>query len=297
MKILSFDIGGTNIKYALCNENFVISDKHTIDTEAHKGGQELVNKIISIIEQYDNIDRVAISTAGQVDSDNGIVVYSTGNIPYYTGMMVKKIIENKTKIPTFVENDVNAFALGEAEFGAGKDKQNFLALTYGTGIGGALFLDGKLYKGMGSSAGEFGHMITHAGGKECTCGGEGCYECYASTKALLEAVNNRNKTHLNAFEIFEKDNFEKPEIRSVIDKWIDELIVGLINIIYIFNPPLIILGGGIMNEDYIIELIDRKIYNLLMDNFKDVNIVRSKLGSDAALLGVASKAAELKDFE
>lgn len=293
MNILTFDIGGTNIKYALCNEKFILTDRHTVATEAHKGGQELVNKIISIIESYDNIDRVAISTAGQVDSENGIVVYSTDNIPYYTGMMVKKIIENKTEIPTYVENDVNAFALGEAEFGAGKGKRDFLCLTYGTGIGGALFLDGKLYKGMGSSAGEFGHMITHSGGKQCTCGGEGCYECYASTRALVESVNKRNNTSLDAFQIFEKENFTKPEIRSVIDKWIDEMIVGLINIIYIFNPPLIILGGGIMNEDYVIDLIDRKIYNMLMENFRDVNIVRSKLGSDAALLGVASKAAKM----
>lgn len=297
MKILAFDIGGTNIKYALCNENFVISDKHTIPTEAQKGGQELVLKVISIIEQYDDIDRIAISTAGQVDSDNGIVVYSTGNIPYYTGMMVKKMIENKTGIPTFVENDVNAFALGEAKFGAGKDKSDFLCLTYGTGIGGALYLNNKLYKGMGCSAGEFGHMITHSGGKQCNCGGEGCYECYASTSALLKAVNKRNSANLNSFEIFEKENFTKPEIRSVIDQWIDEMITGLINLIYIFNPPLIILGGGIMNEDYVIDLIDRKIYNLLMENFRDVNIVRSKLGSDAALLGVAAEAAKLDDIK
>lgn len=293
MRILTFDIGGTNIKYALSNEKFILTDKHTVPTEAHKGGQELVLKIISIIEQYDNIDRIGISTAGQVDSENGIVVYSTDNIPYYTGMMVKKIIENKTGIPTFVENDVNAFAMGEAKFGAGKGKSDFLCLTYGTGIGGALYLDNKLYKGMGCSAGEFGHMITHAGGKQCTCGGEGCYECYASTKALLDSVNKRNSTQLNAFEIFEKENFSKPEIRSVIDQWIDEMIIGLINIIYIFNPPLIVLGGGIMNEDYVIDLIDRKIYNLLMENFRDVNIVRSKLGSDAALLGVAAEAANL----
>lgn len=293
MRILTFDIGGTNIKYALSNEKFILTDKHTVPTEAQKGGQELVLKIISIIEQYDNIDRIGISTAGQVDSENGIVVYSTDNIPYYTGMMVKKIIENKTGIPTFVENDVNAFAMGEAKFGAGKGKSDFLCLTYGTGIGGALYLDNKLYKGMGCSAGEFGHMITHAGGKQCTCGGEGCYECYASTKALLDSVNKRNSTQLNSFEIFEKKNFSKPEIRSVIDQWIDEMIIGLINIIYIFNPPLIVLGGGIMNEDYVIDLIDRKIYNLLMENFRDVNIVRSKLGSDAALLGVAAEAANL----
>jgi glucokinase-like ROK family protein len=293
MRILTFDIGGTYIKYGICDENFNLIENHRIPTEAKKGGQVLIEKIIEIIESFKNIDRVAISTAGQVDSKHGIVLHSTDNIPYYTGMMVKKIIENKTGIPTFVENDVNAAAMGEAKFGAGKGASDFICLTYGTGIGGAIFLNGKLYKGVGSSAGEVGHMITHAGGKQCTCGGEGCYECYASANALINSVNKVVKEPLDAYEIFSKESFEKPEIRSEIDKWIDEIIIGLINIIYTFNPPLIVLGGGIMNEDYIIDLIDRKIYNRLMENYRNVNIVRSRLGNQAALLGVAYEASNL----
>lgn len=106
MRILCFDIGGTFIKYALCNEKFQLSEKQKMPTNAKEGGQAIIQRIIDVIESYDNIDRVAISTAGQVDSKNGIVVYSTDNIPYYTGMMVKSIIENKTGILTYVENDV-----------------------------------------------------------------------------------------------------------------------------------------------------------------------------------------------
>lgn len=294
MRILTFDIGGDFIKYGVCNEKFKLLETHKIPTEAEKGGQELIEKIISIIESYKKIDRVAVSTAGQVDSEHGIVVYSTGKIPYYTGMMVKKLIENKTGIPTFVENNVNAAAMGEAQFGAAKGEDNFICLTYGNGIGGSIYINGGLYKGADSSAGELGHMITHAGGKQCNCGGEGCYECYASATALVNAVNRVSKTPLDAFQIFEKKYFEMPEIRFEIDKWIDEIIIGLINIIYTFNPSLIVLGGGIMNEDYIIDLIDRKIYNQLMDNYRKVNIVRSKLGNDAALLGVAYQAANIK---
>lgn len=293
MRILTFDIGGTFIKYGVCNEEFKLLETHKVPTDAQKGGQVLIEKIIGIIESYNDIDRVAISTAGQVDSENGIVVYSTGNIPYYTGMMVKKIVENKTGIPTFVENDVNAAAMGEAMFGAGKGHSDFICLTYGTGIGGAIYLNNKLYKGVGSSAGELGHMIIHSGGRQCTCGGEGCYECYASAKALITAVNKVVDEPLDAFQIFEKENFERPEVRSEIDKWVDEIIVGLINIVYTFNPPLIVLGGGIMNEDYIIDLIDRKIYNKLMENYRNVNIVRSKLGNTAALLGVAYQASQI----
>ena len=293
MRILCFDIGGTFIKYGLCDENFNLLEKDKIPTLAENGGQSIIERVIEIIEQYDSIDRVAVSTAGQVDSENGIVVYSTDNIPYYTGMRVKSLIENKTGIPTFVENDVNSAALGEAHFGAAKGVSDFICLTLGTGIGGAIFLNNKLCKGSASSAGELGHMIIHSGGKQCTCGGEGCYECYASASALIKAVNKVSPVELNAFQIFEKENIEKPEIRSEIDKWIDEIIVGLVNIIYIFNPSMIVLGGGIMNEDYIIELIDRKIYTRLMDNFKNVKIVRPKLGNDAGMIGAAYEASKL----
>ena len=282
MRILCFDIGGTFIKYGLCDENFNLLEKDKIPTLAENGGQSIIERVIEIIEQYDSIDRVAVSTAG-----------STDNIPYYTGMRVKSLIENKTGIPTFVENDVNSAALGEAHFGAAKGVSDFICLTLGTGIGGAIFLNNKLYKGSASSAGELGHMIIHSGGKQCTCGGEGCYECYASASALIKAVNKVSPVELNAFQIFEKENIEKPEIRSEIDKWIDEIIVGLVNIIYIFNPSMIVLGGGIMNEDYIIELIDRKIYTRLMDNFKNVKIVRPKLGNDAGMIGAAYEASKL----
>ena len=293
MRILAFDIGGTFIKYALCNDNFELTEKNKLPTNAKQGGQVIIQRIIDIIESYENIDRVAISTAGQVDSEHGVVVYSTDNIPYYTGMMVKSLIENKTGIPTFVENDVNAAALGEAHFGAAKGESDFICLTLGTGVGGAIFLNNKLYKGSASAAGEIGHMVIHAGGRQCTCGGEGCFECYASANALIKAVNKISDEPLDAFQIFQKENMQRPEIRSEIDKWIDEIIIGLMNLIYIFNPPLIVIGGGIMNEDYIIELIDRKIYSRLMKSFKNVRIERSQKGNDSALLGVAYEASKL----
>ena len=238
MNILTFDIGVTNIRYALCDEQFRLSDVHTVPTRAQQGGQQIMERLLEIIGTYQHIDRVAVSTVGQVDSQNGIVVYSAGNIPYYTGMMIKKRIENDTGLPTYVENDVNAAALGEAHFGAGQGQKDFLCLMYGTGIGGALYLNGQLYKGSASCAAEFGHMITHAGG------GKGCYERYASTKALIEKVRTATNKPLDAFTIFEKENLQDPAVRAVVDQWIDEMILGLTNLIYIFNPPLVILGGG-----------------------------------------------------
>ena len=110
MNILTFDIGVTNIRYALCDEQFRLSDVHTVPTQAQQGGQQIMERLLEIIGTYQHIDRVAVSTVGQVDSQNCIVVYSAGNIPYYPGMMIKKRIENDTGLPTYVENDVNAAA-------------------------------------------------------------------------------------------------------------------------------------------------------------------------------------------
>lgn len=203
-------------------------------------------------------------------------------------------METKTGIPTIVENDVNAAALGEAIFGAAKGYSDFVCLTFGTGIGGAIYVNNSLYKGCNSSAGEFGHIITHAGGRPCPCGGEGCYEQYASAKALTQAVEKVTGEEMNGFQIFSKNSLLDPEIRHVVDTWIDEIIIGLKSIIYTFNPQLLVLGGGIMSEEYIIELIDRKIYKELMETFRSVKIVNTELGNNAALLGAAYKAAKIK---
>lgn len=292
MRILTFDIGGTFIKYGIC-EDFILSEKNKVPTEAQNGGNAIIEKVISIIKTFDNIDRIAISTAGQVDSESGTIVYSTGNIPSYTGTEIKKLIENETGIPTYVENDVNSAAIGEAKFGAAKGYDSFICLTYGTGIGGAIYINDQVFKGTGSSAGELGHIITHANGKGCTCGGNGCYEAYASTTALTKSVSEAIGRKINAVEIFDESNFSISTIKAEIDKWIDEIIFGLITIIYTFNPPLIVLGGGIMNEGYITNAINERIYSMLMDSFRNVKIVSAELGNNAGMLGASYMASNI----
>lgn len=289
MRILALDIGGTDIKYGIINESFDILEAHKTPTNAHLGGAHIIDTIIDISKNYTNIEKIAISTAGQVDSHSGVIVYATDTIPNYTGTRLKEAVEKETGILTVVENDVNSAAYGEAHFGAGKGYDSFICLTYGTGIGGAIFLNGDVFKGSGFSAGEMGHIITHAGGKACTCGGNGCYEQYASTSALLRAVNEISPTPLDSFEIFSKMNSDE-KIKSAVDSWIDEIIIGLISIIYTFNPPLIILGGGIMNEEYIINSINAKLPSRLMESFRNVKIKRATLGNKASMLGASYKA-------
>lgn len=293
MKIITFDIGGTFIKYALCDEKFNLTESTKIPTDAASGGRKIIEKVIEIIKSHNGIDRVGVSTAGQVDSKTGTVVYATDTIPGYTGTKIKEMIESETGIPTYVENDVNSAAIGEAYFGRAKGYTDFICLTYGTGIGGAIWLNNDVYRGSHCSAGEFGHIITHIDGTKCTCGGTGCYECYASARVLVENVNKVSKEKLDGVKIFETENFENPEIRNIIDNWVDEIVTGLINIVYIFNPSLIVLGGGIMNEDYIVDSINAKIQNRLMESFRNVQIVNSNLGNTAGMLGVAYKASNL----
>lgn len=290
MKILVFDIGGTEIKYALCDENFNLTDKKSVPTNAYEGGKRLIERVVEIAKTYSGIDRIGISTAGQVDSEKGMIVFATDSIPGYTGVQIKQTVEAEIGVPCAVENDVNSAALGEAYFGAAKGEDNFLCLTYGTGIGGAIFLEGKLFKGNGCSAGEFGHFVTHAGGKSCTCGGCGCYEAYASSGALVRAVKAKTGRDLNGREIFAE--FDNPEIRTVIDEWIDEIVVGLKGLVYIFNPSLIVAGGGIMNEKYITDEINIRLTAELMPSFRCAKVVKAQAGNDANLLGAAYLAAK-----
>lgn len=285
MKILAFDIGGTEIKYAFCDENFNLTEKKSIPTNAHEGGRRIIARVVEIIKSCDGVDRVGISTAGQVDSVKGEIVYATDSIPGYTGTKIKEIIEAETGIPTAVENDVNSAALGEAIFGAAKGCSDFICLTYGTGIGGAIYLSNRLFTGNSFSAGEFGHIVTHAGGRECTCGGCGCYETYASASALINSVSEKLGRKMNGREIFE--SFDDPEIRSVIDEWIDEIVIGLKGLVYIFNPSLIVAGGGIMNEAYITDEINSRLQKELMASFRKVNVVKAQMGNDANKLGAA----------
>lgn len=291
MRILAFDIGGTEIKYAFCDKNFNLTEKKSIPTNAHEGGKRIIERVIEIIKSCDNIDRVGISTAGQVDSVKGEIVFATETIPGYTGVKIKELVEKETGIPTAVENDVNSAAIGEAIFGAGKGQSSFICLTYGTGIGGAIFLDGKLFTGNSFSAGEFGHIVTHQGGRKCTCGGEGCYETYASTTALVNSVKEKLGLDLNGREIFER--FDDPEIKSVVDLWIDEIVTGLKSLIYIFNPALIVAGGGIMNEEYITQEINARLQAQLMNSFRNVKVVKARMGNDANKLGAAYLASKL----
>lgn len=294
MKIIVFDVGGTAIKYGMVSEDFEIMFSGEIPTNAHNDDGNVVMRALETkLDEYaGQFDAIGVSTAGQIDFINGIVTGGTGNIPNYTGSKIRETFEKKYGVPVAVDNDVNCAALGEAHFGAGRGIDEFLCLTYGTGVGGCIYQNGDVYRGSKFAAGEFGHMVTHADGRDCTCGRKGCYEAYAACRVFTNSVSERMGRFMSGREIFKKENLTYPIIVEELDKWENEIVTGLRGLCYIFNPNLIILGGGIMSEDLLINHIRQKLNSVLGDNFKHVRIEKAQLRNKAGMLGAAWLAKE-----
>lgn len=299
MGILVFDIGGTAIKYGLVSDSFEIIESNEMPT-ANEGGKANAKTVLQnldrvMTEYKGQYNAIGISTAGQVDFERGFIVYGTDNIPGFTGTDMRGIFESKYGVPVAVDNDVNCACLGEAHFGAGRSSDYFICLTYGTGVGGAIYLNGDLLRGAKSAAGEFGHMVTHAGGAQCTCGRKGCYEAYASCRALTNRVSEHFGRYVSGREIYEPQMLEDPFIKQAISDWEDEIVTGLVSLSYIFNPPLIVLGGGIMSEEILVNNIRKKLIERVGINYQSVQLEKAQLRNKAGMLGAAYIAKERLD--
>ena len=290
MRIAALDIGGTSIKSGIWTGGLT-EEVREEPTQAKQGGEAVMEKAKKILHGYGSFDAIGISTAGQVNSVEGFIRYANENIPGYTGTKVCEIMEQEFKVPVAVENDVNAAAVGEGRFGAAKGMDDFLCITYGTGVGGAIVLGKELYRGNSFSAGEFGGLLVHPEVRMENDHFSGCYEKYASATALVARARQMDESLTDGRKIFAR--IKEPQVKQVVDDWIDEIVWGLVTLTHIFNPACIVLGGGVMAQPYILEQVQQKTLKQIMPSFGQVKIRRAEMGDQAGLLGAAYLASRL----
>jgi len=287
-KILAFDIGGTKIASGIIEfkkNSYKISDYQKNATPKNKDG--VIRKLIELINYYqenNKFNKIGVATLGGVDNKKGIVI-SAGNIKGWKNVKLKKIIEKETGKNTEIDNDVKCFALAENKFGKFKKYNNIIYLTIGTGVGGALEIDNKLYRGNNNIAGEFGHMIIINNGEKCTCGGYGCWQQYASGKAIEKLYYNLYNKKKKAKDIAMDSVKGIKRDQKIIKKTASYLAMGLVNIINTINPEIIVIGGSVVKQKEILDLAKKDALKKVLIPGRKTKIVRSDLGDEAMLVG------------
>ena len=286
-RIAALDIGGTKIK-ACVFEGGTPSQKSECDTAANEGAAAVLARAAALIRTFGPFDAIGVSTAGQVDPNNGVIRYANENLPGYTGMDVKGYFEAQFQRPAAVLNDVCAAALGEGTRGAAAGVRDYICLTYGTGIGGGVVLDGQLYYGTGPSAGGMlGGLILHPEDLDPQDPFAGTYERYASATALRTAASGLDPALTNGHAIFQR--LDEPEVRTVVDAWLDQVAAGAVSLIHVFNIPCVVLGGGVMEQPYAIQGAQARIEKLLIPGCRGVRVGGAALGNMAGRYGAAQQ--------
>lgn len=307
---VGIDLGGTNIVAGVVDENYKIiataktktncprPDKAIADDMAKMALEAVKNAKLTI----DDIEWVGIGTPGIANNKTGIIEYSN-NLGFNNTPMVKYIQETIDK-PVFIENDANAAAYGEYVAGAAKGAENAVCITLGTGVGGGIIIDGKIYSGSNFAGAEIGHTVIEVDGAKCSCGRKGCFEAYSSATGLIrmtkEAIAENpecimakmadEKGKVTARTSFDAMRAGDPVAKALVDKYIKYLAAGITNTINIFQPDILCIGGGVCNEgDPLLlpvrELVKKEVYT--RNSPKNTEIVIAKLGNDAGIIGAA----------
>ncbi|MCQ2413379.1 MAG: ROK family protein [Clostridia bacterium] len=316
MYTIGVDLGGTNIAIGLCDSSLKIIDKGSVPTLADRTGDAIMKDMAALAETIikrnnltvDDIAYVGIATPGSANTETGVVEYAN-NLPFVNfpiAEVFKKYLPVKKVI---IANDANAAALGEALAGAAKGAKNSVMITLGTGVGGGIIIDNKIYAGGVNCCGaELGHVVIVSGGRQCSCGRRGCWEAYSSATALTNMTKEKMdelKLKGIASLLFEEAGKEgKVSARTafnamkrgdeygkaLVDEYIKYLADGITNMINIFQPEVLTIGGGICNEKENLtvplnKLIDVEQYT--RNNAKKAKVCVAALGNDAGIIGAA----------
>ncbi|CDZ24084.1 ROK family protein [[Clostridium] cellulosi] len=311
MYYIGIDLGGTNIAAGIVDEDMNIVLKDSIPTKLPRSADLIIDDMAYLTKELlkkasismDQVKWIGIGTPGTANFDTGIIEYSN-NLRFNNVPMVKMMEERLGK-KVFVENDANAAAYGEFKAGAAKGANSAVAITLGTGIGGGVIINKRILHGFNFAGGELGHTVIEVDGRECTCGRRGCWEAYASATGLINLTKESMKEHkdsimweiaggsldnVNGKTAFDAMRKNDEAGRQVVDLYIKYLGCGLINMINIFQPEVLCIGGGICKEgDNLIKplekIIEKERYNKNAE--KQTKICVAKLGNDAGIIGAA----------
>ncbi|MFC1979508.1 ROK family protein [Chloroflexota bacterium] len=318
LTVLAIDLGGTKVRTAIISYKGEIIVEEYCPTLADEGPEPVMGRILSGIDRVlssgnvnsTQLHSISIAAAGAIDSRKGLITVSP-NLPGWCDVPIRDIVKSKYEVNTFLVNDASAAALGEHRFGAGKGVNNLIYLTVSTGIGGGIIIDGKLYTGPSGSAGEIGHMIIDVHGPECNCGKSGCLEAMASGTAVareaIRRIREGEKSSLVGIVEGKIDNItaEKVSIAAqngdslaseVISEAATYLGIGMVNVVNIFNPEMIIVGGGMSKMGDLLLGPARQVVKEMAFKLpaQVVRIVPAQLGDKNGLLGAAAFAFQQK---
>lgn len=312
---IGIDLGGTNIAAGLVNEKFEIVAKESTPTLVGRPNAEIVRDIATLADKLcadagislSEVASLGIASPGIVDDKTGCVVYA--NNLYFQNFPILPELHKLLDIAEMhIENDANAAAWGEAIAGAAKGSKSSVMITLGTGVGGGIVEDGKVYKGFNNAAGELGHIVIHVDGRPCTCGRHGCWEAYSSATGLINMTKDKleecrksgretvmtklvaEKGKVNGRTAFDGKRLGDEAASEVVDEYIKYLASGIASMINIFQPEVLSIGGGISNEgQYLLDLVIPRVreqqYGTGLVPMTDIRI--AELRNDAGIIGAA----------
>ncbi|WP_427339819.1 ROK family protein [Caloranaerobacter sp. DY30410] len=308
---IGVDIGGTAIKIGLVDDEGNIVYKKQIDTKAQRGYSEIEKDIIDLIKSLINIAEdkgnrvksIGIGIPGVADPEGNKVIYCT-NLGW-TNVPLGENLKKEFELPIYIENDATVAGIAESIKGVTKGYKNSIFITLGTGVGGGIILDGKVYSGVHGIGSEIGHMIVGENFYDCNCGNNGCLETFSSATAiikyakklieegqyettLLKKVNN-DLMKLNSKIIFDSAKEGDLLANKVVDRMVRYLGIGISNLINILDPDVIAIGGGVSKAgDFLLERVKREVSKyILYKEVKHAEIFLAELGNDAGIIGAA----------
>lgn len=301
--LLGIDIGGTDIKVGLFSARSEVLDRAVLPTRPGEGPDAAAKRVAAWTAGATGGPRIAaagLGCAGLIDAGAGRLVYSP-NMPGWDDSPLVRIFGEALGCPVVLENDVNCAAYGEYRKGAGRDSSWFFCIALGTGVGGGFVYSGSLYRGSRGMAGEIGHTIVDPGGALCSCGCRGCLEAYVGAGGILDLARRRLPGGLldgaASFSVkelaaaAEAGNDIARDVFAVTGRWLG---IGIADVVHLFDPDTVALGGGVMGAgDLILEPARRSFAaHAMNETLAETRIVRAELGNDAAFTGAALLAAE-----